>query len=428
MNNKLPPATADSPPDAASSSVGPARPPEANAELSPDLRGASQLIIDAVLGVTSIVESMHRNISGLAPIVGTSREGGTKGVTGLVYKSVRGVSRAVGFGLDTALAKLAPLLSSGEISLRREAVRAALNGVLGDYLVASNNPLAISMRLRKDGLPLTLTRQALEANFPEPRSKLLVLVHGLCMNDLQWQYKGHDHGAMLARDLGYTSLYLHYNSGLHISTNGQEFARQLELLIHEWPVPVSELVVIGHSMGGLVARSACHYAALTGNAWPQRLRKLVFLGTPHHGAPLERAGNWADIFVASSPYTAPFGRLGKIRSGGVKDLRYGNIVDEDWVGVTTEHAHDPRNPISLPLATQCYAIAASRQLKPGRPNARLRGDGLVPVQSALGRHSNGELSLAIPPSHQHICYATNHLDLLGSREAAETIHHWLAEN
>ena len=117
------------------------------------------------------------------------------------------------------------------------------------------------------------------------------------MNDLQWKRKGHDHGAALARDLAYTPVYLHYNSGLHISTNGRAFAELLEALVRLWPVPLTELVLIGHSMGGLVARSACHYGALARHEWLRRLDKLVFLGTPHHGAPLERGGNWVDMLL-----------------------------------------------------------------------------------------------------------------------------------
>jgi pimeloyl-ACP methyl ester carboxylesterase len=400
---------------------------EASTETSSDLRGAGRLIIDAVAGVTGIVESMHRNISGMAPIVGPPRQAGTKGITGLVYRSVRGVSRLVGFGLDATLAQLAPLLKSRATSPRREAVLAALNGVLGDYLVASNNPLAISMRLRKDARPLTLDRQALAADFPRPGTKLVVLVHGLCVNDLQWRRKGHDHGASLARDLGYTPLYLHYNSGLHISTNGRQFADLLEQLVQEWPVAVRELVVIGHSMGGLLSRSACHYARLAGHAWPHRLKKLVFLGTPHHGAPLERAGNWVDILVGISPYTAPFGRLGTIRSAGVKDLRYGNVVDADWESGDSEQAHDPRKRVPLPRSVQCFAIAATRQLQSGRTTARLRGDGLVPVKSALGQHENAALTLRIPASRRSICYGLSHLDLQSSGEVYDRIHRWLSD-
>lgn len=392
-----------------------------------DLRGVSQLVVDAVAGLTDIVEDMHRNIAGVSPIVGVSPTGRARGISGLVYRSIRGVTHAVGFGLNAALALLTPLLSSRRSSPRREAMLAALNGLLGDYLVASNNPLAIPMHLRQKGKLLVLDRKTLVTNVGHSGNKLLVLVHGLCMNDLEWKRKGHDHGASLAQDLGYTSIYLHYNSGQHISTNGREFSATMERLVQEWPVPISELVIVCHSMGGLVSRSACHYAMHTNHAWLRRLKKLIFLGTPHHGVPLERAGNWVNIFLGISPYTSPFARLGKIRSAGVKDLRYGNILDEDWERRGSEHDHDPRKLVPLPEEVQCFVIAATKQLQSGGPGRRLRGDGLVPVNSALGHHENATLTLPIPASRQVICYGLNHLDLLSSLEVYDRIHRWLAE-
>ncbi len=393
-----------------------------------DLRGVVRLIVDAVAGVTGIVEDMHRNIAGVSPIVGRAPSGGARGISGLAYRSVRGVTRAVGFGLDAVLAQAAPLFAGGGLSPRREAVLAALNGVLGDHLAASDSPLAIPIQFRRNGRPLALDRQALAADTAHPAgNKLLVLVHGLCMNDLQWKRQGRDHGAALARDLGYSPIYLHYNSGRHISSNGREFAELMERLLREWPAPVSELVIVGHSMGGLVSRSACHYARQTRQTWPRRLKKLVFLGTPHHGAPLERAGSWVDILFAISPYTAPFARLGRIRSAGIKDLRYGNVLDEDWKGRGRAHAHDPRKRLPLPKGVQCLAIAATRQAHPGAQGKRLPGDGLVPVKSALGQHDNPALALPIPASRQVICYGHGHLDLLGSVEVYEQLRNWLAE-
>ena len=392
-----------------------------------DLHGVSQLVIAAVAGVTTIVEEMHRNIAGISPVVGAAPAGRARGISGLVYRSVRGVTQVVGFGLNTALAPLTPLLVHHGPSPRREALLAALNGVLGDYLVASHNPLAIPMRLRQQGRPLELDRQALATRFADSSGKLLVLVHGLCMNDLEWQREGHDHGASLAQDLGYTPLYLHYNSGQHISTNGQEFAALLERLIQAWPVPVSELVIVGHSMGGLVSRSAGHYAQQADHAWLRHLKKLICLGTPHHGAPLERAGNWVNMIVGISPYTAPFTRLGKIRSAGVQDLRYGNILDEDWERHGSEHPHDPRKQAPLPEGAQCFMIAATQQPPFGTPGWRLPGDGLVPVQSALGQHENAALALPIPASRQAICYGLNHFDLLSSREVYTRIRRWVAQ-
>jgi pimeloyl-ACP methyl ester carboxylesterase len=246
------------------------------------------------------------------------------------------------------------------------------------------------------------------------------------MNDLQWNRQGHDHGAALARDLGYTQVYLHYNTGLHISTNGRAFADLLGTLLAAWPVPPSELVIIGHSMGGLIARSACHYGAMAHHQWLGHLDKLVFLGTPHHGAPLERGGNLVDMLLGISRYTAPFARLGKIRSAGITDLRYGNLVDADWKGRDRfARSGDVRQRVPLPDGVACFTIAATTGKKTGDLGDRLIGDGIVPLDSALGRHRDPDLALTFPESRQWIGHDMNHLELLGRREVYAWIRRWL---
>jgi pimeloyl-ACP methyl ester carboxylesterase len=394
-----------------------AMPQEATLTAADQLRGASKGIIDAVTGITNIVEQMHRTILGLTPIVGKVPTDRTSGIPGFVYSSVRGVTNVVGAGLDVAFSQLAPFLKSqNEFPefTQHEAMTAALNGIFGDYLAATNNPLAIPMQLRQQG-------RALSSKSPS-NGKLVVLVHGLCMNDLQWNRErsdrsaSQDHGASLAHDLGYTAIYLYYNSGRHIATNGEEFAGVLENLIQDWPVPITELTIIGHSMGGLVARSACAHAKVAKHVWLKRLKKLIFLGTPHHGAPLERAGNWVDILLDISPYSAPFSKLGKVRSDGIKDLRHGNILDAETLAAAPSQ--------TLPKGVECFAIAATKQTKIGA-GKRLPGDGLVPVHSALGVHKDAELSLPIPQSRQHICYGLDHFDLLSSTDVYDQIYQWL---
>lgn len=393
-----------------------------------DARGVSRLAVTAVTGVTDIVETMHGNIARLSPIVGQRRPTPLGGIPGLVYRSIHGVTRTVGFGLDTAFALGTWRHENASSSPRRDALLAVLNGVVGDHLAATDNPLAIAMSFRKDGQPLTLNRRVLAASFVPVGRRLVVLMHGLCRNDLGWDREGHDHGSSLARDLGYTPVYLHYNSGRHISTNGRACSRLMERLLQEWPEPVEELVIVGHSMGGLVARSACHYGGRAGHKWLRRLKKLVFLGTPHHGSPLERAGHWADILLGISPYTAPLTKLGAIRSAGVKDLRCGSVLDEDWKGRRGEYVHDSRRSVPVPPRVKCYAIAASKRPDPGDKRKRLAGDGLVPVTSALGQHDEEALALPIPKARKCVFYGLKHLDLLGSREVYDQIRLWLAES
>jgi hypothetical protein len=392
---------------------------------SSDLQGVSRLAVDATAGLTGVVETMHLNILRAPGLLGTPAQGRTRGITGLVYRSIRGVTRLVGGGMDAVFSRLVPRLGDGGSSPEREAVLAALNGVLGDHLATSRNPLAISMRLRRNGQALEAGPALAEA-IPRPGGKLLVLAHGLCMNDLQWDRKGHDHGAALARDLDYTPVYLHYNSGFHISTNGRAFADLLESVVARWPAPVEELAILGHSMGGLVARSACHYGRAAGHAWPRHLKKLVFLGTPHHGSPLEVGGNWVDVLLGASPYTAALARLGKIRSAGITDLRHGNLLEEDWAGLDRfERSGDARRPVPLPEGVDCYALAAVTDPEGGL-GSPWPNDRFVPLASALGRHEEPGLTLALPESRQWILRGIHHFDLLSEPDAYVKIREWLA--
>jgi hypothetical protein len=373
-----------------------------------DLQGATRLVVDATQGVAGIVEDM---------------QGPTFGIAGLVHMGIRGVTRLVGGGVDAVLAPFVPLLGETRSRPAMEAALAVLNGVVGDPLAASGNPLAIPMRVRRDGVPLELRRASLERAIPGATGKILLLVHGSCMNDLLWSRHGHDHGAALARDLGYTAVYLHFNSGLHVSVNGRGLAALLETLVAEWPARVRELAIVAHSMGGLVTRSACHQAAQAGMRWPRRLRKLVFLGTPHHGAPAERLGNWVNVVLGAAPFTGPLARLPRIRSAGVTDLRHGNLLDGDWQGRDRFGVGpDRRRPVPLPRGVKCLAVAASASKGPG---ARPRGDGLVPVDSALGIHPDRAMTLSLPPEGRLVVHGAGHLDLLDRADVYERLRGWM---
>lgn len=396
------------------------------AERARALRGAARLALEATTGLTDLVEAVHARIATL-PGFTTPVDGRTRGITGLVYKTIRGVTRAVGGSVDVLLPALAPLLAAGGgaspalPSPEREALLAALNGVLGDHLARSANPLAIRMALRRDGRALVLQRDALAAALPDAGERVLVLVHGLCMSDLQWRRDGHDHGAALAASLGFTPLYLHYASGLHVSTNGRALAQLLEQLLAQWPRPIARFALVGHSMGGLVARSALHYGRAAGLHWPDRLDDLACLGTPHHGAPLERAGQDLHMLLDATPYAGPFGRLAKLRSAGITDLRHGNVVDEDWLGADRfSGAADRRQPVPLPAGPRCFALAGTLA-----GAGKALGDGLVPVASALGKHRLARRTLKFPPPHQRIVADTNHMQLLSSPAVFEQLRDWL---
>ena len=396
-----------------------------------DLRGIVQLATQATRSVTHIVEGVHQSVWSTMGFPGGKAPGKTRGITGLVYKTIHDVTRLTGKGADTMMAGLQQLFESAENATpgtpRRDAYLAVLNGVMGDRLVEGNSPCAIPMSLRYR--EETLNWQS-SPPLADTSSKVLLLIHGLCMDDLQQhgQRKNFtaEHGEALALALGYSPVYVRFNSGLHISQNGRELSSQLERLFKLWPRPIEDLAVIAHSMGGLVIRSALHYAKQEDLNWPDRIGNIVFLGTPHHGAPLERAGNWLDVILGATPYTKPFTKLGQLRSAGITDLRYGNVLEEDWHGHDRFHLKpDTRRFAPLPEAVDCHTVAATLAEKRGALADHLVGDGVVPLRSALGQHKQAQRSLAFAESSQMIAWRTNHMDLLNSPEVLDQIVQWL---
>jgi hypothetical protein len=394
-----------------------------------DIRGIALLAAQAAEGVTGIVEGVHQSVWSTVGVPGGAEKGRTRGITGLVYSTVRGVTRLTGSSVDTVLARLEPVLDSKKPeSPQRRTVFAVLNGVMGDHLAAGKNPFAIPMTLRHRGVELDFQAPA---KIPGAAGKVLVLIHGLCMTDHQWRTQHDDevvdHGQALASILGYTPIHLRYNSGLHVSENGRALSVLLERLVGWWPRAIDELAVVAHSMGGLLIRSAVHLARENGLGWPDRLKHIVFLGTPHHGAPLEKAGSWVDTILTATPYTAPFATLGRVRSAGITDLRFGHLLDEDWRGDDRFHRKpDDRRLVPLPQGVACYAVAATTASRRSVLTDRLIGDGLVPLNSALGRHDDPRRCLAFAETSQHVAYETNHLGLLGSPAVTKQLVRWLA--
>lgn len=403
-----------------------------------DVRGLSRLAVQATLGVNDLVEAMHHTILALpAPLAGTPATVPANRTHATVYKvlqkssaavygTIRGATRLIGGGLDSALHMLQPEIAHLQSSREREAVLAIFNGVLGDHLTAHENPLCVHMALRQNGAAVPLTTTGVAAAYPGAQGELLLMLHGHCMNDLQWATNDSAPVHTLTRNPGQTALWLHYNTGRHISHNGRELADLLEQLVRSWPVPVKRLRIVGFSMGGLLARSALHYGAQAGHTWPAKLSQLFFVGTPHHGSMVERAGNMIDLVLEASPYSRALARLGKIRSAGTTDLRHGNLIDEDWAphdrfAVPT----DTRTPVPLPKGVRCYAIAAVAQPKPGERRSQWVGDGLVPLSSALGQHPDKTFDLALPSERTRTFYSTGHLGLLKDPAVFEQLAQWM---
>jgi pimeloyl-ACP methyl ester carboxylesterase len=392
-------------------------------KLVDQLRGITRLAVEATQNVTDLVETMHHTIGGGPDILGRPWERVTRLLTAPAYGAIRGVTSIVGASLDRMVSECEPILSQPGVD--RGIFLAALNGVIGDYLVQSESPLAMDMRFCHKGKPLLLRREALNEKFPEG-GRLLILLHGSSLDESSWLRQGHNHGEVLAKDMQLIPIYLRYNTGRHISENGRAFAELLTELLAAWPRPIEDLIFLGHSMGGLVARSACCITETEGLAWRGKLRALITLGSPHHGAPWERLGNWVDTLLGISRYGVPLSRLGKLRSAGVTDLRYGNVLDTDWKDRDRfARGGDPRTAVGLPQGIACYAIAGSRSRDLSKV---LASDGIVPVESALGQHKDPAFQLAFSPDHTWVAMGTSHLGLLGSRAVYGKIREWLRES
>lgn len=393
-------------------------------QVSTVLQGINSLIYDATLGVTEIVEETHNQVIHPPFLPSTPIQHLISSIAGLSYANIKTSSRFINKITDQLLKNLSPILGELKRSDNQEKLQATLNGVVGDYLKKSKNALAIPMQFRVQNNTIPLTAKGIEESYSNLNGEILIMVHGSCLNDAQWTRKNHNHGEELAKNLNKTLIYLYYNSGQHVSTNGKEFNNKIEELITNWPVPVKEIIIVSHSMGGLVSRSAVHYGQQKPTNWTKLLKKIVFLGTPHHGAPLENAGNYFETILGVLPYTKPFARLGKIRSAGVTDLRYGNIIDDDWKNYNRfKLTGDKRLNVPLPKSIISYAIAAS--LSKETDSSRLKGDSLVNIDSALGKHRTESKILNF--NYSWITYETNHMDLLSKPEVYDKLKDWLID-
>jgi pimeloyl-ACP methyl ester carboxylesterase len=271
---------------------------------------------------------------------------------------------------------------------RLEAALSILNAVVGDHLRRRSNALEIPFGLRRAGEPLPCERAALARAQPEATGRLCVLVHGLAVNEGVWSFPGDplaSYGSLLRRDLGYTPYEVRYNTGLHISDNGRELARLLDALVRSHPVEVRELVLVGHSMGGLVVRSACELARASGQPWLALVTHAFYLGSPHLGAPLEKVGNVVSWMLQSIglSHTSLVADVLDIRSAGIKDLRFANLVAADWEG------RDPDALLQRGCAAVPLAPGVAHHFGVGGLGAderhvatRLFGDAMVRVSSA----------------------------------------------
>jgi len=404
------------------------------------LTGSTRLVFDCVAGITTTVEGMHETIA-RHPLPWSPEPDQPRKAHGLIaaatYSAIRGVNSLVreGFDLSTELQAVNEPVEQAPRSTSVTNAIAFLNGAIGDHLEATNNPLATPMCFTTPQQALTLNRDALCASFPPSRAAgtqqacghIVVLVHGLSMSPMCWSKSGTPElGSKLQETEGCSPLYLSYNSGRHISTNGAQFAQQLEDLCESWPVPVTSLSLVGHSMGGLVIRSACAYAQRSDRLWLSKLRRVVCLGTPHHGSPVAKAGHGLNAVMQSIAYTQPMA-FGRRRSAGIKDLRHGNLLDEDWCDIDPDTVHaDSRLPVPLIPGVDYYFAAATLGEQEKAPLGRLLGDLLVRLDSATGAHTEANRNLNIKAKNCRIFHGKNHFDLLYDEQVQQQVLDWFS--
>jgi alpha-beta hydrolase superfamily lysophospholipase len=393
---------------------------------------SAAMVSDLLGHLTVTTQQIHRAVArrGLGRILPTPVRAVQDTVTTAVYGLVHAGITVVGTAAATVLDSVERTRTARPLTSTPRGRRLAgiLNGTVGDRLNDHYPQLASPMRIRVGGADVEPDTAILSRHYPAAAPKMVVFVHGVIATEEWWSVPARaraadpaaiseDFGTRLTRDLGYSSVHVRYNSGRHISDNGADLADLLDELITAWPVPVQELALVGHSMGGLVARSALHQAFAQDRAWAHRTRHVVCLGSPHTGAPLERGANILSALLRGFDESAPIAALLAARSAGLKDLRHGSLHRQDW------HGRDPDavrravgpHPYQPPDDVEHSNLAATVCRTPG-PLGHWVGDLLVPTASALS---------PTPPARLCMIPGLNHRDLLTHDAVYAQLVSWL---
>jgi pimeloyl-ACP methyl ester carboxylesterase len=379
-----------------------------------ELAALTRLTLDELGGAVAGIGRVHKAIADRA--FGASGPGAKPAravhdeVARRVYGGLRLGASAVGRTASLAVVGRPPIsaepLGAGLI--------AALDGLIGDVLEQERPELAAPMSIRLSG------RIVAPSEVPDACPRVAVFLHGLMETEFSWGRE--PYGDRLP---GWTPVYLRYNSGRHISENGASLDELLDELAARWPVAVEQIALVGHSMGGLVARSAAHRASLRDAAWVRHVTHVVSLGTPHMGAPLEQSVHYLSAALGALPETRPFGAFFRRRSSGIRDLRQGSLVDADWRDCDRD-ALRARACEEVPLlenAMHCF-VSATLTRDQRHPVGRILGDCLVLVPSASGRSRTRRLGFR-EEDGLHIGGAS-HFALLRHPRVYEQLRSWLA--
>jgi len=404
--------------------------PNDQPEPGAQLRAAGALAGEAMGSIVDIAADAHRAVTDRVeaalppparPVVAVTRTiaGGAFRVVGSAHRRLPAAAADL-----VARSALADELTTAAAPAA-ERVLPVVNGLWGDRIARDHAPLAVPMALRVDGADLAPAAAA--GAFPSGSPHLVVFLHGLVESERDWwprssQGQGWSFGDRLAEEHGVTPLYVRYNTGRRISANGEDLAALLDQLLGAWPVPVERVSLVGHSMGGLVACSALHAGHGAGMSWVPPARTVVTLGSPHLGAPLEKAAHVTDWTLRRAAESAPYARLLGARSTGIKDLRHGAIAAAQWAD---DDELWPAWLAEVPLVpgVTYYHVAGSITADARHPAGRLVGDGLVRRGSASGRGWTRRIPLA-PENGVHLG-GVHHLALLHHDDVYGHLRRWV---
>jgi len=331
-----------------------------------------------------------------------------RGIAGAVYGSLSLGLGAVSRGLDQVAATgVGPRLEDG---VRGRFVSSAVNGLIGDKLLQERPQLAIPMAVRLHGRDVDLTGDGLATAYPGATGRLVFFLHGLCENESYFrrdrERMGTTYAEMLAEG-GWTPLMVRSNTGLPLRENGAALTAMVQRLVDAWPVPVTRIALVGHSLGGLVIRAAGVVADEVDEPWRDKVTDVITLGTPHLGAPIAWGIGHGSRGLGRLPETAAFGRILDWRSQGVHDLVAGLAEDVP----------------PLPHA-RYHLVAATVTASQRHPVGDVVGDYLVRPRSAYGRDRRGrELFPGADVLHVG---RTDHFGLLNHPDVHQAMKRWLA--
>jgi pimeloyl-ACP methyl ester carboxylesterase len=398
-----------------------------------DWRGMGDLIELATQRLSAPAEEVHQAIADgwfrVAGRSGSPAHTAHRNVTANLYGSIRMVGSVARTSLDigaTTIGKHRHVRTLWDSRIGA-GVRAAANALWGDEFERRSSPMHTELSIYDaNGTPVTADRAALTSAFEKPTPRLAVLLHGLGKTERCWNTKAADEGniAGLPKILeadGFTPILVRYNSGRRVSDNGEALAALLEETTTNWPTAVDEIVLIGHSMGGLIARSSLYSARSADHDWINYVNHLVALATPHFGSPIEKGAHVASQLLTTTAVTRSLGVFINGRSAGIKDMRHGSIHPTDH-SEHPESSEGGRVVVAPPIKgiRQHHAVGVVTDSN-SHPLGILFGDLVVRVNSATGVSSTGRVASA----NVRVFGGLDHLGLLHDASVHNQIREWL---